>query len=353
MAFGQSWRECQHLYHLVGHHTGRSVPGWRLSTAHWRYWLQGNAQIESNITLKLKLNCTIEPIWPGLPWHVLAERESARGHTLRGGGHSQWQDRGDHFRCGRIGLILVRVPSPEAILQVLLAPAGDESSRIGCLDTFQRQQDQFEYSGGVAQQFTFGNRQTPFDFKASAQDSNNEVALMEPLHVGSTAAKDCWLIVHWCVSLCSDWIAIVVAHRSNMFLSLPNDGKTSFADNYKNQPLRKMNVITCIATLKKTVSDEYAPSCLIFGTESQDVYILEIDAFTILTTVRQHACFLSVQSCAYRLPCPVCPCSLKPMACTMWSTEFCLLVAMPTFTWSSEAMPAADCAFSSTLTLLA
>lgn len=73
--------------------------------------------------------------------------------------------------------------------------------------------------------------------------------------------------------------------RSQMFLNLAMEMKMSFAENYKNQPLKKMNVITCISTLKKTVSESNAPSCLILGTENQDVYILEIEAFTILTTV--------------------------------------------------------------------
>lgn len=75
--------------------------------------------------------------------------------------------------------------------------------------------------------------------------------------------------------------------RTQMFLSLPSaEGRASFAESYKNQQLKKMNVITCITTLKKTVSEANAPSCLILGTENQDCYILEIDAFTILSTVR-------------------------------------------------------------------
>ena len=70
-----------------------------------------------------------------------------------------------------------------------------------------------------------------------------------------------------------------------MFFSLSAEERASFAESYKNQPLKKMNVITCMAALKKTVSEANAPSCLILGTESQDAYILEIDAFTILSTV--------------------------------------------------------------------
>ncbi|KAJ6224586.1 hypothetical protein RDWZM_003131 [Blomia tropicalis] len=72
--------------------------------------------------------------------------------------------------------------------------------------------------------------------------------------------------------------------RSQMFLNLSPEMKNSFAESYKNQPLKKMNVITCMAALKKTVAELNAPSCLILGTENQDAYILEIDAYTILST---------------------------------------------------------------------
>lgn len=74
-----------------------------------------------------------------------------------------------------------------------------------------------------------------------------------------------------------------------MLLSLNStETKTLFAESFKNHQLKKMNVITCMATLKKTVSDANAPSCLILGTENQEAYILEIDAYTILSTVRSY-----------------------------------------------------------------
>lgn len=79
-----------------------------------------------------------------------------------------------------------------------------------------------------------------------------------------------------------------------MLLSLTSaETKTLFAESFKNHQLKKMNVITCMATLKKTVSDANAPSCLILGTENQEAYILEIDAYTILSTVRVFRSILS------------------------------------------------------------
>jgi hypothetical protein len=45
------------------------------------------------------------------------------------------------------------------------------------------------------------------------------------------------------------------------------------------------SVITCITTLKKSMTEEDAASCLVVGTESSDIYILDPDAFTILESV--------------------------------------------------------------------
>ena len=50
--------------------------------------------------------------------------------------------------------------------------------------------------------------------------------------------------------------------------------------------LSLQTVITCLATLKKSMSEDDAISCLILGTESSQVYVLDPEAFTVLTTVR-------------------------------------------------------------------
>ena len=47
-------------------------------------------------------------------------------------------------------------------------------------------------------------------------------------------------------------------------------------------------VITCLDTMKKSVADEDAISCLVLGTESKSIYILDPEAFTVLATV----CFI-------------------------------------------------------------
>lgn len=74
--------------------------------------------------------------------------------------------------------------------------------------------------------------------------------------------------------------------RTQAYLSL-NDPQEmeKFVMLHKSQPLKRMTVVTCICTIKKTISDENAVSCLVLGTENKDIYILEPDAFTILASV--------------------------------------------------------------------
>uniref|UniRef100_A0AAY4A2H3 BBSome complex member BBS1 n=1 Tax=Denticeps clupeoides TaxID=299321 RepID=A0AAY4A2H3_9TELE len=57
----------------------------------------------------------------------------------------------------------------------------------------------------------------------------------------------------------------------------------TFVNLHKEQPIRRQTVITCINTLKKNMADEDAVSCLVIGTESKDVYVLDPEAFTILS----------------------------------------------------------------------
>lgn len=44
-------------------------------------------------------------------------------------------------------------------------------------------------------------------------------------------------------------------------------------------------VVTCFSTLKKSHSEDDAISCLVLGTESANIFILDPEAFTILNSV--------------------------------------------------------------------
>uniref|UniRef100_A0A8B9H928 BBSome complex member BBS1 n=1 Tax=Astyanax mexicanus TaxID=7994 RepID=A0A8B9H928_ASTMX len=69
----------------------------------------------------------------------------------------------------------------------------------------------------------------------------------------------------------------------NRFLMLEPQDMEPYVNLHKQQPIRRQTVITCIGTLKKNMADEDAVSCLVIGTESQEVYILDPEAFTILS----------------------------------------------------------------------
>jgi Bardet-Biedl syndrome 1 protein len=58
-----------------------------------------------------------------------------------------------------------------------------------------------------------------------------------------------------------------------------------FCEVYKNSPLKRQTVITCLGTLKKSMSEEDAISCLVLGTEDKSIYVLDPEAFTVLATV--------------------------------------------------------------------
>ncbi|RWS29918.1 Bardet-Biedl syndrome 1 protein-like protein [Leptotrombidium deliense] len=75
--------------------------------------------------------------------------------------------------------------------------------------------------------------------------------------------------------------------RSQKFLSLSNAQEMeAFVSSQENQTLRRLQIITCVASIKKTVDDEKAISCFILGTENKDIFIIEPDAFTVLCSVK-------------------------------------------------------------------
>ncbi|XP_013391721.1 Bardet-Biedl syndrome 1 protein homolog [Lingula anatina] len=73
--------------------------------------------------------------------------------------------------------------------------------------------------------------------------------------------------------------------RSLRFIQLQAEDLEAFANQYKHTPLKKQTVITSLGTMKKSLAEEDAISCLVLGTESKQVYILDPEAFTVLSTM--------------------------------------------------------------------
>ncbi|MEE6521800.1 hypothetical protein FKM82_020111 [Ascaphus truei] len=83
-----------------------------------------------------------------------------------------------------------------------------------------------------------------------------------------------------------DKAEVPLSVRSLRFLMLELQEMEAFVNTYKQQPLKRQTVITCMGTLKKNMADEDAVCCLVIGTESGEIFILDPEAFTILTRVR-------------------------------------------------------------------
>ncbi|XP_046994984.1 Bardet-Biedl syndrome 1 protein homolog [Schistocerca americana] len=77
-----------------------------------------------------------------------------------------------------------------------------------------------------------------------------------------------------------------LTERSQQLLILDHSKRKEFVEEQKNLPPKKQTVITCVSTLKKSMTDEDAISCIVFGTESGEIYILESEAFVILQKVQ-------------------------------------------------------------------
>ncbi|XP_068161369.1 Bardet-Biedl syndrome 1 protein [Antennarius striatus] len=76
---------------------------------------------------------------------------------------------------------------------------------------------------------------------------------------------------------------VPLSERSLRFLSLDPGEVEQFVQLHKQQPIKRQTVITCIGTLRKSTADEDGVSCLVVGTESGRVYVLDPEAFTVLS----------------------------------------------------------------------
>ncbi|KAK3932957.1 Bardet-Biedl syndrome 1 protein-like protein [Frankliniella fusca] len=74
--------------------------------------------------------------------------------------------------------------------------------------------------------------------------------------------------------------------QSQHLLALDPLNAASFVQLYSKNPLKRQTVVTCITTLKKALADEKAVSCLVVGTESGEILVLDPEAFTILEKIK-------------------------------------------------------------------
>ena len=77
--------------------------------------------------------------------------------------------------------------------------------------------------------------------------------------------------------------------KTQSFLDLDEknlDELDKFIEDYQDEPLKKVNLITCMNIIKKTTAQEKAVCYLIVGTENCDLFIIEPSAFTVISTFK-------------------------------------------------------------------
>ncbi|KYN20035.1 Bardet-Biedl syndrome 1 protein [Trachymyrmex cornetzi] len=76
--------------------------------------------------------------------------------------------------------------------------------------------------------------------------------------------------------------AAFLSPRTLKFLSLDNNLRLSFAEQYRRIPLVKANALTAIAIIRRDSWNDPASSCLILGTEAGEVLVLDSRAFSVM-----------------------------------------------------------------------
>lgn len=76
---------------------------------------------------------------------------------------------------------------------------------------------------------------------------------------------------------------VPLTSRSRKLLTLQSlEEMNNFVNTQKSTGLKRTTVITCMATIKRSVLEEDALSCLVVGTENREIYFIESEAFTVL-----------------------------------------------------------------------
>jgi len=84
----------------------------------------------------------------------------------------------------------------------------------------------------------------------------------------------------------SDPDAIPLTPLSTKFIQTNPVQRKHFISLYKDTPLKRQTVITCLDTMNKSHNEDDAISCLVIGTESKEILVLDPEAFTMLLRLK-------------------------------------------------------------------
>lgn len=73
--------------------------------------------------------------------------------------------------------------------------------------------------------------------------------------------------------------------KSQKLIHLTDEKRIQFIKDYADIELVRPSVITVMTTIKRTTHDPKSAACLVFATESGDVYVLDAQTFSIIQEV--------------------------------------------------------------------
>jgi len=69
-------------------------------------------------------------------------------------------------------------------------------------------------------------------------------------------------------------------------LSNGSDEQIQFVDKYKQQPLQRASSIVAMGAMAKNMEDQNGLSVLVICTEEKELFILDVEAFTVLKRIK-------------------------------------------------------------------
>lgn len=76
--------------------------------------------------------------------------------------------------------------------------------------------------------------------------------------------------------------AAFMSPRTLKFLSLDENARAEFAEQYRRLPLVKTNAVSTIGTIRKDSGNEPVSSCIVLGTESGELFVLDPRSFSLV-----------------------------------------------------------------------
>nr|CAB3225139.1 Bardet-Biedl syndrome 1 protein-like [Phallusia mammillata] len=90
-------------------------------------------------------------------------------------------------------------------------------------------------------------------------------------------------------SLKNEYSSSMLTSQTSHFLKLSSQEEAKqFVEDYKNVPLKRETVITCITTMKKSMAEDDAISCIVLGLENKEIHIVDCEAYTVLHKFTVH-----------------------------------------------------------------